>query len=74
MTSTYKLPGSKEVTSDIDQYEEAWHSIARPLEEKFGWVLTAFNPQFEFRYDANDTVRLPLEVVRTIAAQITRLS
>lgn len=58
-----RLPGGK-YTDDLDSYLDAWHKLAQPIIDKTGWVLIAFDPDFQFMTaDTKLTVTLPFFAV-----------
>lgn len=63
----YRLP-SGELTSDINQYLAAWHDLADPIVEKFGWSVISFDPGYQFSIDNSYTsISLPTSAVIAVS-------
>lgn len=72
----YRLPPNKaseggNITSDVNEYCEAWDKIAKPLEEKFGWQLMGCDPGFLFQDKWNQTFTIPSRVAIQILEEIS---
>ena len=66
---TRKMPITGEETTDLDKYLDAWHELARPIEEHTDWELVAFDPGLQFRHKDHKSTRaliLPLDFVAQI--------
>lgn len=61
-----RLPGGK-YTDDLDTYLDSWKQLAQPIINKTGWILIAFDPDFQFMTaDTKLAVSLPLWAVRDL--------
>lgn len=48
-TKYYGMPDRQTVTTDLDEYINAWRAVAAPIEKAFKMELTGFDPMFQFR-------------------------
>ena len=63
MTEHYTLPITRQDTTDFDEYYQAWHSLAEPIERMFGMTLAAFDPGMSF-VDGQNYITLPIWFVK----------
>ena len=62
MTNRYFLPGNewpREQAKDVEEYLDAWESLARPMMEMTGTTLHSFDPGVSLR-GRGDIVQLPV--------------
>jgi hypothetical protein len=64
---SYNLPSTREITSDIESYVDAWESLVKPVLNKFGWELVAFNPNYVLSTKDGVHFILPVDVVQAIS-------
>ena len=64
---SYNLPSTREITSDIETYVAAWESLVKPVLNKFGWELVAFNPNYVLSTKDGVHFILPVDVVQAIS-------
>lgn len=48
MIGPYHLPDYTTLIDNAEQYSESWRQLAKPVEEKLGLTLTAFDPDYIF--------------------------
>lgn len=64
-----RLPNGK-TTHSFFTYCDAWTSVGRVIEERSGWRLEAFDPEFIFvAPNGESRIRLPKEYVLKLAQE-----
>jgi hypothetical protein len=65
MTEHYKMPVTGQTTTDFEEYQMAWRSLAEPIEKMFGMTLAAFDPSLSF-VDGQNYITLPVWFVKKL--------
>lgn len=48
----------------------AWHDLVAPLEQKFNWTMSSFDPGVVFRTPSGEEIHLSVRTVREMVAQL----
>jgi len=71
MTGPYRLPDYTTLVDNAEQYCNSWQQLAKPVEEKLGLTLTAFDPDYMFTKGnpngLSTTITLPVWFVRDLS-------
>lgn len=69
-----RLPDGSVCRVSEEDYCNAWDELARPLVEKLGWKVCAYDPGYMFEAPGGYTIELAANEVRAIGALIQRLA
>ena len=65
---TYRLPNYIDLVDTVDEYIEAWQTMAKPIEQAMGLTLSGFDPGFSFTKGnpngVSTSIQLPVWFVR----------